>query len=181
VKTLLWSLVVTGLATGLFIVEGRGATDESLRRMGATGGALLAVVAAVWGLWRGAGRRHVDPPAVARPTVVGRFFLERRRAPRHVVQIPVRLSVNGHRYDATLLSVGARGALLRLRTTPGEKLHAEVGQAVRIEDYPAGTLARIGASGVYVDFAVRFEPLPERSATPAPALVGSGAAVRTRG
>jgi hypothetical protein len=88
--------------------------------------------------------------------------------------------VNGHRYDATLLSVSARGALLRLCTVPGIALHADVGQPVRIEDYPAGTLARIGKSGVYVDFAVRFDaPQPARQT--ADSLVEAEALTARRG
>jgi hypothetical protein len=33
-----------------------------------------------------------------------------------------------------------------------------VGQPVTIEDHPAGTIARVGTHGIYVDFAVEFEP-----------------------
>jgi hypothetical protein len=155
VRPLAWSSLVTGVAAGLFLVMGHGASDSNLRRLGAAGGAALALAGAAMGVCRRDSRVHGDEASVTGPSP--RFFLERRRAPRHAVQLPVRLSVNGTSCSATLLSVSASGALLRLRNLSGSSLHAQVGEPVRIEDYPAGTLARIGSHGVYVDFAVSFD------------------------
>lgn len=155
-RPLAWSLVATGVAAAL-LAASEGASNTGLRSLGAAGGAALAIAGAAFGVSRSRPPTTEDPADLHR-TGSTRFFLERRRAPRHDVRIPVRFAVNGHTYPATLVSVGARGALLRLRSEPGEVLHAVVGQPVRIEDYPAGTLARIGTCGVYVDFAVRFEP-----------------------
>jgi len=155
-----WSLVVTVVATGIFWLEGRGASDDGLRLMGLASGLGLALCGAILG-FRGLQRTHgSSPESLASRPHTTRFMLDRRRTPRHDVRIPVRFSVNGKSYAATLVSVSAGGALLRLRLDPGEALAAAVGQPVRIEEYPAGTLARIGRSGVYVDFAVRFEPTP---------------------
>lgn len=169
-----WSLVATAAAALLFWSEGRGASDASLRLMGLAGGAGLVLVGVLLGLLGLRGRRGVssDVPESA-STHTSRFFLDRRRAPRHDVRIPVRFSVNGQSYAATLVNVSAGGALLRLRLDPGETLTAGVGQPVRIADYPSGTLARIGRSGVYVDFAVRFEPAPLRPQTDPPLVESS--------
>lgn len=164
------SLVATGVAAVLFVAAHDGVSDAGLRGLGALGGGALALA----GVALGALRHRVTPTPQStsgRSPVGVRFFLDRRRAPRHDVSLPVRFAVNGHTYPATLVSVGAQGALLRLRDVPGEPLRAQVGQLVRIEDYPAGTLARIGRSGVYVDFAVQFDsgrtvanPDPQREA-----------------
>ncbi len=154
-RPLAWSSLVTGVAAGLFLVMGHGSSDSNLRRLGAAGGAALALGGAALGVCRRDSRVHWDEASITAPAP--RFFLERRRAPRHAVHSPVRLSVNGTSCSATLLSVSASGALLRLRNLPGSSLDAHVGEPVRIEDYPAGTLARIGTHGVYVDFAVTFD------------------------
>jgi hypothetical protein len=70
----------------------------------------------------------------------------------------VRVSVDGHAYQATLLNVSSSGALLRLPPHVARRLQSEVGAPVRIEDRPAGAVARVGAHGLYVDFAVTFTP-----------------------
>ena len=177
-KPFAWSFVVTGMAGVLFAVRPDGFSDASLRGLGAVGGAALALAGAAWGASRCRYPRQQvteDATRVAAP----RFFLDRRRVPRHEVALPVQLAVNGSTYPATLLSVGARGALLRLESAPGQALETQVGQPVRIEGYPAGMLSRIGDSGgVYVDFAVQFEA-PKPVTTPEPELVET-AAVRSR-
>jgi hypothetical protein len=163
VKPFAWSLVVTGLASILGLLLNERATDTRLRTMGATGGAVVALSGAAFGLVRrGSNPRHrVDVDA---SEVEPRFFLEHRRAPRHSVRMPVRLTVNGESCSATLLSVSARGALLRLAPGSDERLRAQVGHLVQIENYPAGTLARIGAHGAYIDFAVSFDAAPPAEA-----------------
>jgi hypothetical protein len=160
-KSLIWSLVATLVAATLFVLGRDDMSETGMRWLGAAGGGVLALAGFAFGIFQ---RRSVPPlpKSLATSPLAERFFLDRRRAPRHAVSLPVQLAVNGHSYPATLVSVGARGALLRLRPEPGQSLHAQVGQPVRIADYPAGTLSRIGRSGVYVDFAVQFTP--ERSA-----------------
>ena len=69
----------------------------------------------------------------------------------------MQVAVNGHRCEATLLNVSSQGALLRLHDRPDARWLTEVGQPVTIEDHPAGTIARVGSHGIYVDFAVEFE------------------------
>lgn len=159
-KPLAWSVVVTGLAGALFLGLGSRASDTGLRALGVVGGAAIALAGVALGLCRRDSRVQWDDTIEA--AVAPRFFLERRRAPRHSVRSAVTVSVNGESCDATLLSVSASGALLRLRVAPGRRLQAEVGQPVRIADYPAGTVARMGAHGLYVDFAVTFD----RQSTP---------------
>ena len=159
-KPLAWSVMVTGLAGTLLLTLGSGTSDTGLRAIGMAGGGAVALAGLALRLCRRDSRVQWDDTTEA--AVAPRFFLERRRAPRHAVRHPVTVSVNGQSCDATLLSVSARGALLRLRATPGRRLQAEVGQPVRIADYPAGTVARLGAHGLYVDFAVTFD----RQSTP---------------
>jgi PilZ domain len=157
-----WSLSATMVAAVLFFVGGHGTTDSEMRLLGFAGGGMLAVAGAALGfvgMRRARGLQH--EASTLPPTRADRFLLDRRRAPRHDTRLPVQFSVNGRSYPATLINVSANGALLRLRIDPGETVTASVGQAVNIEDYPAGTLARIGRSGVYVDFAVRFEAVPQ--------------------
>jgi len=157
-----WSLSATVVAAVLFFFGGRGTTDNEMRLLGLAGGGTLAVAGAVLGLvgMRRARSSQRESSPLA-PAHASRFLLDRRRAPRHDTRLPVQFSVNGRSYPATLINVSATGALLRLRIDPGETVIASVGQPVNIEDYPAGTLARIGRSGVYVDFAIRFEPAPQ--------------------
>ena len=101
------------------------------------------------------------------PTTVRDIFevlYERRRTARQATRAPVQLAVNGRTCEALVLSVSASGALLRLRGPAGRDLGAQVGQPVRIDEFPAGRLARIGNHGVYVDFAVEFTPTPAAAA-----------------
>ena len=171
-KPLAWSLVVTGVAAALFLALGDRASDTGLRTMGLAGGAAVALAGVALGLCRRDSRVHWDDTSEI--TIAPRFFLERRRAPRHSVRTPVTVSVNGESCNATLLSVSASGALLRLRVQPGRQLHAELGQPVRITDYPAGVVARVGTHGLYVDFAVAFDRQPaSRAAAPEPELSAS--------
>jgi hypothetical protein len=151
-----WSLVATGLAAVLLAVADRGMSGADPRWLGASGGALLALAGLRLGVLRAGRRREHEIPAGE--ALLPRFFRERRRSPRHGVEIPVRLAINGHVREATLLSVSSSGALLRLHTRPGESPAAEIGQPVTIEDYPAGTVARVGTHGIYVDFAIAFDP-----------------------
>jgi hypothetical protein len=167
------SLGGTAIAVVLFVVAGRGNSDSTLRVMGASAGAALAIAAAVLSLSRRDAGVHWDDQAQS--SVAPRFFLERRRTPRHTARAPVRLSVNGRTCDATVLCVSGSGALLRLRAPAGRELQAEVGQPVRIDEYPAGRLARIGAHGVYVDFAVEFEPAAADADTATAAVTSSSA------
>jgi hypothetical protein len=175
-RPVVWSLVATGLAVILFAAGGQASSDTALRGLGAAGGGVAALVGALAG-WRARRRGPTVTAAVDSP-LASRFFLERRRASRHAVQIPVRFAVDGRSYTATLVNVSAGGALLRLRPEPGETLYAQVGDPVHLEDYPAGTLARIGTHGVYVDFAVRFGPATGPS--PERRVVESVAAPRRR-
>lgn len=157
-KPLAWSLLATGLASALFVTFGPRASDTGLRTLGLTGGATVALAGVAIGLCRRDSRVQWDDTTEA--TLGPRFFLERRRAPRHSVRMPVTVSVNGESCNAQLLSVSATGALLRLRAEPGRPMQAEPGQPVRIAEYPAGTVARVSAHGLYVDFAVAFERAP---------------------
>lgn len=170
-KPLVWSIVVTALAGALFMALGHQTSDTGLRTLGMAGGAAVALSGVALGLCRRDSRVHWDD--TTETAIAPRFFLERRRAPRHSVRTPVTVSVNGESCDATLLSVSASGALLRLQVTPGKHLHAEVGQAVRIADYPAGTVARVGAHGLYVDFAVAFDRQTRRLEPAEPELSSS--------
>ena len=154
-KAVGYSIAGTLVAAVLFTAIGRDDSDSKLRMLGAGGGAAIALVAVALGVCRR--NPHVrwdDDPEVS---LAPRFFFERRRAPRHATRTPAHLTVNGRTCDAVVLSVSATGALLRLRGQPGRALHAQVGQPVRIDEFPAGRLARIGNHGVYVDFAVQFD------------------------
>jgi hypothetical protein len=150
-----WGLLATGLAAVLLALADRGMSGADPRWLGASGGALLALAGLRLGFVRAGRRRDLELPAEG--AFARRFFQERRRSPRHSVEIPVRLAVNGHVREATLLSVSSTGALLRLHARPGESLADEIGQTVTIEDYPAGTIARVGTHGIYVDFAIAFD------------------------
>jgi len=153
-KAMAWSLLVTGAAAALPVSIGHDSVD--LRWVGASGGAALALAGVLLGILKtGSRRRKADPECDA--TLLSRFFRDRRSAARHRVEIPVRVSVNGSSCEATLLNVSSSGALLRLRPHPGQRLLADVGAPVSIEDYPAGTVARVGPHGLYVDFAVEFQ------------------------
>ena len=154
-RAVIWSLAATAAAAVLLVLGGREVSGAQLRWMGASGGAALALAGVLLGILH-AGSARLQKRAT-RGALVPRFFHERRRSPRHAVDILVRLRVNGHVYDATLVSVSSSGALLRLRTRPGEGVAAEEGQPVSIQDYPAGTVVRVGPHGMYVDFAIAFD------------------------
>ena len=155
-RAVAWSLAVTGLAATLLAVCGRDLPGAHLRWLGGSGGAVLALAGVLLGFLHPDTRQGIDLPTDG--ALLRRFFQERRRASRHRVEIPVRVSVNGCACEATLLNVSSAGALLRLQARPGQRVPAEIGQPVTIEDYPAGTIARVGAHGIYVDFAIAFEP-----------------------
>lgn len=161
-RAVAWSVVVTGAAAGVLAASGSAAGD--LRVAGAAGGALLALAGMLLGFLSPGSR----PPAVRPPAVVpmSRFFRERRGAPRQPVHQRVRVSVDGHAYEAVLLNVSSSGALLRLPPHVARRLRTEVGSPVRIEDHPAGAVARVGARGLYVDFAVAFTPHASRAVVP---------------
>jgi len=154
-RAVAWSLASTGLAAALLAVVGSDRPSPELRWVGAGAGGVLTLAGFVLGLLDPHAHRSGTP---RRNAGLGqRFFHERRRAPRLTTEIPVRVAVNGHSRDATLLNVSSRGALLRLSAGSGDR-QAEVGQPVTIEDYPAGRIARVGSHGIYVDFAVAFDP-----------------------
>lgn len=159
-KAIWWSFGATLLAAAALWIATTVEAAPALRWVGAGCGAALALAGVALGIHRGSGRRDAGLPLAG----TARFFVERRRAPRHGVDFPVNLRVNGDACSAQLLSVSSSGALLRLQPRPGEKLTARVGEPVAIDDYPAGTITRIGPHGVYVDFAIAFE-----AATMAPA------------
>jgi hypothetical protein len=146
--------MVTGAAAGLLVTLGHQAGD--LRLAGAAGGALLAVAGVVLGVLPPGPRPGAGPVSATMPG--WRFFRDRRGAPRHASGSQVRVSVDGHAYQATLLNVSSSGALLRLPPHVARRLRTEVGAPVRIENHPIGALARVGAHGLYVDFAVAFAP-----------------------
>jgi len=155
VRPVACSLAGTAIAVALFVVAGRDDSSSKLRMLGAGAGAALALSAVVFGLCRrDSGVRWDDDPQTS---LAPRFFYERRRTARQATRTPVRLAVNGRTCEALVLSVSASGALLRLRGSAGRDLGAEIGQPVRIDEFPAGRLARIGNHGVYVDFAVEFD------------------------
>lgn len=162
-----WSAMVTGAAAALFVLVGEHTTD--LRVAGAVGGALLAATGVFLG-GRPAGLRAPAGTSATAPPMQ-RFFRERRTSLRQAVGSRVHVSVDGHAYEATLLNVSSTGALLRLAPHVARRLRTEVGTPVRIEDRPAGTVARVGAQGLYVDFAVAF--------TPAASSAGVDAAARS--
>jgi hypothetical protein len=153
-RPLAWSAIATGAAAVLFVTLSQGAND--LRVAGAVAGALVAIAGVILGVLSPGTRS--PGPTLAAVTPARRFFRERRAAPRQVAGNRVRVSVDGHAYEATLLNVSSSGALLRLPPHVTRCLRAEVGAPVRIEDHPAGALARVGAHGLYVDFAVAFGP-----------------------
>ena len=155
-KTISWSLVVTGLAAALIAVAGRDKPGFDLRCLGAAGGAGLALAGVLLGILRSDRRLGVGAPGHA--PLAPRFHRERRRSPRRAATDPVHVAVDGHRCEATLLNVSSQGALLRLHGRSEAMLSTEVGQPVTIEDHPNGTIARVGTHGIYVDFAVEFEP-----------------------
>ena len=146
----------TGLAAVLIAVAGRDRAGSDLRCLGAAGGAGLALAGVLLGILRSDRRIGIGPPGHA--PVTPRFHGERRRSPRRAATDPVVVAVDGHRCEATLLNVSSQGALLRLHERTDAKWITEVGQPVTIEDHPAGTIARVGSHGIYVDFAVEFEP-----------------------
>ena len=148
-----WSLAVTGLAVAILAAAGLDAGDTSLRFLGAGAGAALALVGVVSGLVRDGASRLDRAGGLSVPS---RYFQERRRSPRHEIHIPVRMAVNGKSFTATLSSINSSGALLRLHSDHARALECHVGEPVSIHDYPAGHIARVGARGVYVDFAVAF-------------------------
>lgn len=161
-----WSLLVTAAAAALYGLHGRDIAASELRWMGLGGGALLALGGVLFGVLRpGRARAALRPPDLN--PLPRRFFGERRRAPRHGVEIPVRVSIDGQTCDATLLCISASGALLRWRGDPGRMRSARLGQPVTIADYPAGTIARIGPDGLFVDFAVAFDRTPAPCLEPA--------------
>jgi hypothetical protein len=154
-KPVAWCFAATGAAAVLAVVAARF-PGVDLRWLGAACGAGLAIAGVRFGfLHRGSMRRIAVPAATS--ALVPRFFQERRHAPRHAVQLPVHLAIDGHDYDASLVSISSGGALLRLRGRPGQGPSVRVGQPVTIQDYPAGTIARVGPHGVYVDFAISFD------------------------
>jgi hypothetical protein len=174
-KAVGYSIVVTVMAALVFAALGRGDSDSTLRLLGAGGGAAIALVAVALGVCRrNPYVRWDDDPEVS---LAPRYFFERRRTPRQATRTPAHLMVNGCTCDAVILSVSATGALLRLRGQPGRALNAQVGQPVRIDNFPAGRLARIGNHGVYVDFAVQFD----NAATGGPGLDGEASAASLTG
>ena len=148
-----WSFLATLLAAGVLLVATTMEATPTMRWVGAGCGGVLALLGIALGVQRCSGARDTGLPIAT----TARFFVERRRAPRHGVDFPVNLRVNGSACRARLLSVSSSGALLRLQPQPGEKLTANVGEPVAIDNYPAGTITRIGPHGVYVDFAIAFE------------------------
>jgi hypothetical protein len=162
-RAVAWSLLITAVAAAVFLLRGRDLPPTEMRWMAVSGGALLALAGVLVGALGAGG---VPAPAAAPPSGgPGRFFRDRRRSPRHAVEVPVRLTIDGFACEATLVSVSASGALLRWRGDTERARRARVGQPVTIQDYPAGTLARVGPNGLYVDFAVAFDRTP-----PPPAL-----------
>jgi len=153
-KAIWWSFGSTLFAAATLWIASAAEAAPALRWVGAGCGGALALAGVALGIHRRADRRDPGLPL----GTTARFFVERRRAPRHGVDFQVNLRVNGDACRARLLSVGSSGALLRLQPRPGEKLTARVGESVAIDDYPAGTITRIGSHGVYVDFAIAFEP-----------------------
>ena len=152
-KAIWWSFGTTLLAAATLLITSVVDAAPAMHWVGAGCGGALALAGVALGMQRGTGRRDTGLPIAT----TARFFVERRRAPRHGVDFPVNLRVNGSACRARLLSVSSSGALLRLQPRPGEKLTAHVGEPVAIDDYPAGTITRIGPHGVYVDFAIAFE------------------------
>jgi len=140
----------------LIMLVGDGTPSSRLRLMGAGGGAAVAIAIVALSLsrrntgvqWQNDGGMSVAP----------RFVFERRHALRRTVRTPVQVSVNGRTCEAVLLSVSATGALLRLRGAASRALEAQVGHLVQIDEHPVGRLARMGAHGMYVEFAVMFDP-----------------------
>ena len=149
-----WSVIVTGAAAGLLGVAVQQGGD--LRMAGVVGGALVALVGVALG-GRAPASRRAAPPGLP-VAVLPRFFRDRRGAAREPVEKRVRVAVDGRAYDAVLLNVSSSGALLRLPPHVARRLRTEVGTPVRIEDQPAGAIARVGERGVYVDFAVALTP-----------------------
>lgn len=141
-KILLWCLALGACATLTVWVP-------APRAAAACSGAALALAGVVFGVVRRSPSGNV-------PETLDRFFLERRRSPRHAVEIPVRLGANGTSHVATLVSISASGALLRLPAAV-PKLQASTGELVSLGDYPTGRLVRVGPAGLYIEFAVAFE------------------------
>jgi hypothetical protein len=160
-RAVVWSVVVTAAAAGLLGLAGQAA---DLRVAGVAGGGIVALVGLSLGILAPGARRKPTAEAVAAP--LPRFFGERRRAVRRRAETAVRVSVDGHAYPALLLNVSSNGALLRLPPHVARRLQGEVGAPVRIEGHPAGSVARVGACGLYVDFAVQFTPRASRTAAP---------------
>ena len=151
-----WSFAVTGIAVAALAGKGIASDHTSLQLLGAGLGAALGLGGTLLGLHR---RGAPRPPGrgAAAPPLVPRYVQERRLSPRHDVEVPVRVSVNGYSFMATLLNVGSGGALLRVPAEHAASLQDQVGSPVSIHDYPAGSLTRVGPQGMYVDFAVAFE------------------------
>lgn len=137
----------------LLLPEELSSTWQRLVGAGCGASAALAVVAL------GGCKRHSMCPGeeFLVSALAPRFFRERRRAPRHSVRLPVRVRANGQTCFATLLNVSAEGALLRLHPSPDQEFRARVGDHVKIHNYPAGTVVRVGGQGLYLDFSVQFD------------------------
>ena len=152
-----WSFAVTGIAVAALAATRVGSDHASLQLLGGGLGAALGLAGTLLGIHR-RGTHGAPSGADAAAALVPRYFLERRLSPRHDVEIPVRVAVNGTSFTAKLLNVGSGGALLRVPAEHAIALQDQVGSPVSIHDYPAGSLTRVGSHGVYVDFAVAFEP-----------------------
>ena len=63
----MWGSLVTGIAAGLFLVMGYGTSDSDLRRLGAAGGAALALAGAALGVCRRDSRVHWDDASTTAP------------------------------------------------------------------------------------------------------------------
>jgi hypothetical protein len=150
-----WGLAATAVAAGLFLAVHAGTSKTKLRRLGATGGAVAAIArVALVARRRESGFFEV---AFSPETAPPRFLFERRRAARSKANAPLQVRVNGQPYRATLVNVSATGALLRLQPPANGELRAKIGQPVCIGDVAAGTVARVGMYGLYMDFAVQLD------------------------
>jgi hypothetical protein len=152
-----WSFAVTGIAVAALAATRVGSDHASLQLLGGGLGAALGLAGTFLGFHR-RGAPHAPGGANPAAPLVPRYFQERRLSPRHDLEVPVRVSVNGRSFTAKLLNVGSGGALLRVPTEHATSLQDQVGSPVSIHDYPAGSLTRVGSHGMYVDFAVAFEP-----------------------
>jgi hypothetical protein len=170
-------LLVTGIVFGCFALLPRASSSVQLRVAGAGCGAATALLALALGGRKQQGVPRADDVLAA--ALAPRFFRERRRTPRHSVRLPVRVRVGGQSCFASLLNVSEGGALLRLHPRPGQELCAKVGDALKIYNYPAGTVTRVGANGLYIEFSVHFSgvmagiPAPRTASAPAEAALSS--------